>query len=263
MSLLISNDDGVHAEGIRVLANTLSTKYQLKVVAPDRDHSGASGSLTLGRPLQVTELENGFFCVDGTPTDSVHLGLSAVFDGQFDGRPDEKLKQSEEGKFTRVISGINSHENLGDDVLYSGTVAAAIEGRFLPESAMAVSLVNRGRYLYDTAAQVVMKLLSKEKKLNLPARTILNINVPDIPFEQLKGIKVTRLGHRSKGQAPQEVSDPRGRQRYWIALAGEGDDAGPGTDFHAVMNDYVSVTPMQVDMTRHEELDTIKNWLEE
>lgn len=259
--LLISNDDGVNAEGIRVLADKLSAVFPLKVVAPDRDHSGASGSLTLGRPLQVSKLENGFFCVDGTPTDSVHLGLSALFEsGEFES---SFIKDGSEKEFTRVISGINSHENLGDDVLYSGTVAAAIEGRFLSESAIAVSLVNRGAYLYETAAQVVIDILKKKKRLTLPPKTILNINVPDIPYDKVKGIKVTRLGHRSKGLPPERVSDPRGRQRFWISVAGEGDDAGPGTDFHAVMNNYVSVTPLQVDMTRHEELNNLQTWLEE
>jgi len=255
MSFLISNDDGVNAEGIRVLADVLSAAFVVQVVAPDRDHSGASGSLTLGRPLQVTKLDNGYYCVDGTPTDSVHLGLSSLFEAA----PQDQERMS----FSRVISGINSHENLGDDVLYSGTVAAAIEGRFLTEPAIAVSLVNRGQFNYGTAAKVVLDLLMRHDAPSLPSKTILNINVPDVPYEQLKGVKVTRLGHRAKGQPPEQVLDPRGRKRYWISLAGDGDDAGPGTDFHAVANNYVSVTPMQVDMTRHKELSTIKSWLEE
>ncbi len=247
MTLLVSNDDGVNAEGILVLAEVLGKVFEVSVVAPDRDHSGASGSLTLGRPLRVTTLRNGYSCVDGTPVDSVHLGISSLCD------------QDPE----RVVSGINSHENLGDDVLYSGTVAAAIEGRFLNQPAIAVSLVNRGNHLYHTAARVVLDLLQNKKALNLPQKTILNVNVPDIPYEQLKGIKVTRLGHRAKGQAPEQMSDPRGRERFWIASAGEGDDAGPGTDFYAVANDFVSVTPIQVDMTRHESLADIETWLEE
>lgn len=246
MSILLSNDDGVNAEGLQILAEVLSSEYDLKVVAPDRDHSGASSSLTLSRPLRVTETALGHFCIDGTPTDSVHLGVSSLFDEDFD----------------RVISGINSHENLGDDVLYSGTVAAAIEGRFLNEPAIAVSLVNKGKFHYHTAAKVVLDLLQRSRELSLPARTILNVNVPDLPYEDLKGIKVTRLGHRAKGLPPEEVSDPRGRQRYWISVAGEGDDAGEGTDFHAVSNNYVSVTPLQVDMTRHEVLSQVKDCLE-
>lgn len=252
---LLSNDDGVHAEGLSVLASVISAHYKIKVVAPDRDHSGASGSLTLGRPLKVNQLSNGFFSVDGTPTDSVHLGLSGLFQSEY--------KHDEPVPFDRVISGINSHENLGDDVLYSGTVAAAIEGRFLPSPAIAVSLVNRGAFNYETAARAVLDVLIKSKGIEFPKRTILNVNVPDIPYSELKGIKVTRLGHRSKGQDPHMVSDPRGHQRYWIALAGEGDDAGEGTDFHAVANNYISITPIHVDMTQYEVLASMKNCLEE
>lgn len=255
MTILLSNDDGVHAEGLAILASVLKQVYPIRVVAPDRDHSGASGSLTLGRPLKVNRLENGFYSVDGTPTDSVHLGLSSLFQRL----PDDSCASA----FERVVSGINSHENLGDDVLYSGTVAAAIEGRFLGLPAMAVSLVNRGNFFYETAAKVVVDLLQKSAGQRFPKRTVLNINVPDIPHTDLKGIKLTRLGHRAKGQDPHLVSDPRGNQRYWIALAGEGDDAGPGTDFHAVANNYVSVTPMHVDMTHYAALESMQTWFED
>jgi 5'-nucleotidase len=255
MTILLSNDDGVHAEGLAVLAKVISSQHRVRVVAPDRDHSGASGSLTLGRPLKVTRSSSGFLAVDGTPTDSVHLGLSSLFQQQYAG--DEQIK------FERVISGINSHENLGDDVLYSGTVAAAIEGRFLSSPAIAVSLANRGNFFYDTAALVVLNVLRKSSMYQFPQRTVLNINVPDIPFEELKGLKVTRLGHRAKGQDPHIVSDPRGHQRFWIALAGDGDDAGEGTDFHAVANNYVSVTPIHVDMTQYDVLNSMKTWLED
>lgn len=255
MTILLSNDDGVHAEGLAVLAKAISSQHNVRVVAPDRDHSGASGSLTLGRPLRVTRSPSGFLAVDGTPTDSVHLGLSSLFQQHYG--CDEQLE------FEQVISGINSHENLGDDVLYSGTVAAAIEGRFLSRPAIAVSLANRGNYFYDTAALVVLDVLNKSGVHTFPQRTVLNINVPDIPFNELKGIKVTRLGHRAKGQDPHIVSDPRGHQRFWIALAGEGDDAGEGTDFHAVANNYVSVTPIHVDMTQYDVLNSMKTWLEE
>jgi 5'-nucleotidase len=246
VKLLISNDDGVNAEGIQVLAEVLSSEYQTKVVAPDRDHSGASSSLTLSRPLRVMETAFGYYCIDGTPTDAVHLGVSSLFDEDFD----------------RVVSGINSHENLGDDVLYSGTVAAAMEGRFLKQPAIAVSLVNKGKFHYHTAARVVSDLLRQSADMDVPARTILNVNVPDVPYEELKGVRVTRLGHRAKGLPPEEVSDPRGRQRYWISVAGEGDDAGEGTDFHAVSEGYVSVTPLHVDMTRHESISKIKEYFE-
>lgn len=246
MTVLISNDDGIHAEGILVLADTLQRYTPIKVVAPDRDHSGASGSLTLSRPLKITRLRNGYCCVDGTPTDSVHVGLSELFDCTFD----------------RVVAGINSHENLGDDVLYSGTVAAAIEGRFLPFAPIAVSLANRGHFYYQTAAMVIADLLFLRPALNLPPKTILNVNVPDIPYESLKGLRVTRLGHRSKGKPPEWMADPRGRERVWISTAGGGDDAGVGTDFEAVANDYVSITPIQVDMTHHAVIDKVNQWLE-
>lgn len=246
MKLLLSNDDGVNAEGLLTLADVLAEVAQIEVVAPDRDHSGASGSLTLSRPLRVHQLRNGYYSVDGTPTDSVHVGVTSLFDGQVE----------------RVVSGINSHENLGDDVLYSGTVAAAIEGRFLKGTPIAVSLVNRGQELYSTAARVVKDLLARPAGLNLPAGTVLNVNVPDLPYEQLKGVKVTRLGHRAKGQPPERVADPRGRERYWIAAAGEAEDAGPGTDFHAVANDFVSITPIHVDMTRHESINELTAWLQ-
>tara|TARA_R110001592_G_scaffold81050_1_gene240826 strand:+ start:35029 stop:35796 length:768 start_codon:yes stop_codon:yes gene_type:complete len=255
MTILLSNDDGVHAEGLAILEKIISEHHDTRVVAPDRDHSGASGSLTLGRPLKVSRSSSGFLSVDGTPTDSVHLGLSSLFQQHYGA--DQALE------FERVISGINSHENLGDDVLYSGTVAAAIEGRFLNLPAIAVSLVNRGSFFYDTAALVVLNFLKKSADYEFPRRTVLNINVPDIPFDELKGVKVTRLGHRAKGQDPHMISDPRGHQRFWIALAGDGDDAGEGTDFHAVSNNYVSVTPIHVDMTQYDVLNSMKTWLEE
>ncbi len=244
MKILISNDDGINAEGLLVLAETLAQSHTVQVCAPDRDHSGASGSLTLSRPLHVTRLRNGFVCIDGTPADSVHLGITSLFDTEFD----------------CVVSGINTHENLGDDVLYSGTVAAAIEGRFLLQPAIAVSLVNRGRFHFDTAARVIEQLLQRLPELGLPPRTILNVNVPDLPFAELQGLEITRLGHRAKGKAPEAVCDPRGRERFWIATAGEGDDAGPGTDFYAVTHGYVSVTPVQVDMTRYGVMDELKQW---
>lgn len=247
MNILISNDDGINAEGILTLAEALAEIATVQVCAPDRDHSGASGSLTLGRPLRITHLRNGYVCIDGTPADSVHLGLTALFEVTFD----------------RVVSGINSHENLGDDVLYSGTVAAAIEGRFLDQPAIAVSLVNRGKNHFDTAARVIQHLLRAPRPLDVPPRTVLNVNVPDLPFDQLKGIAVTRLGHRAKGKPPEAICDPRGRERFWIAVAGEGDDAGPGTDFHAVAQGYVSITPIQVDMTRYGVMDEVKSWAQD
>ncbi|WP_250654756.1 5'/3'-nucleotidase SurE [Alkalimarinus coralli] len=246
MNLLISNDDGVNAPGIIALARELSQVATVRVSAPDRDHSGASNSLTLDRPLRPTFLENGFACIDGTPTDCVHLGVTSLFDLEFE----------------RVVSGINSHANLGDDVIYSGTVAAATEGRFLAEPAIAVSLVNAGNHHYDSAAKVISTLLTELDHLSVGPRTILNINVPDRPYEDIKGFQVTRLGHRARGGEPEMMVDPRGKDRYWIAAAGEGDDAGEGTDFHAVANGYVSITPIHIDMTRYDAISDVNRWLE-
>jgi 5'-nucleotidase len=246
MNLLISNDDGINAPGIIALEKELRHIAVTRVSAPDRDHSGASNSLTLSRPLHPTFLENGFACIDGTPTDCVHLGINELFDIEFE----------------RVVSGINSHANLGDDVIYSGTVAAATEGRFLSQPAMAVSLVNTGNNYYSTAAKVVSKLLASNAPVSVGPRTILNINVPDIPFDDLKGIQVTRLGHREQSGVPQKIKDPRGKDRFWIAAAGEGDDAGEGTDFYAVAQGYVSITPIHIDMTRYDAISDINHWLE-
>lgn len=217
----------------------------VKVVAPDRDRSGASNSLTLTRPLTLLETSDGFIAVDGTPTDSVHMGLSRLIGFQAD----------------RVISGINSHANLGDDVLYSGTVAAAMEGRFLDLPAIAVSLVNQGHNNFESAGLVVQKLLTESSMPSLSRRTLLNINVPDLPYDDIKGILVTRLGHRFKGGEPLKIEDPRGRTRYWIAAAGDFDDCGEGTDFWAVEHGYVSVTPMHVDMTQPLDLDRLREWV--
>ena len=246
MTLLISNDDGVHADGIKVLFETLSKAFDAQVVAPSRDQSGASSALTLKRPLSLTRLNDGFFSVDGTPADSVILGLSLC------------EPKGEGSVFERVVSGVNSHANLGDDVLYSGTVAAAFEGRSLVYPAIAVSLVNRGCYHYETASKVVLDLLLNTQKLAVPSGVVLNVNVPDIAYDKLKGIKVTCLGGRSAGEPPVKVTDPRGRTRYWVGAAGKGVDSTLGTDFHAVENDYVSITPLQVDMTKYNLIDELQ-----
>ncbi len=246
MNLLLSNDDGVHSPGLIALHEALSEIAEIRVAAPDRDHSGASNALTLNRPLSATELPNGFMCIDGTPTDCVHLGIGDMFDIRFE----------------RVVSGINTHANLGDDILYSGTVAAAVEGRLLKQPPIAVSLVNRGNWRFDTAARVVRQLLQRREPLAVPPRTVLNINVPDCSWEELRGVQITRLGHRGRGQLPQRVSCPRGRERLWIGAAGDEDDAGPGTDFHAVREGFVSITPVQVDMTYYEIFQNLNDWIE-
>ena len=246
MRILLSNDDGVHSPGLIALFDGLKGLGELEVVAPDRDHSGASNALTLNRPLTVEEHPNGFRLVDGTPTDCVHLAVNGLFREPFD----------------RVVSGINTHANLGDDIIYSGTVAAATEGRHLGLPAIAVSLVNDGHFHYETAARVVRVLLENERPLVLGPRSILNVNVPDVPWEELAGIRVTRLGHRERAEGAVPMTCPRGKERYWIGAAGVGGDAGPGTDFNAVREGYVSVTPVHIDMTRHEALSRLRDWVD-
>ena len=246
MRILLSNDDGIHAPGIQCLAEHLRQVAEVCVVAPDRDRSGASNSLTLVHPLRTHTLDNGDIRVDGTPTDCVHLALTGLLDQE----PD------------LVISGINAGANLGDDVLYSGTVAAAMEGRFLGLPAIAVSLVGTAPSHYAAAAQVVLQLLDRLRLVPLPAATILNVNVPDLPFAQIRGVQATRLGHRHKSEPVVRSQDPRGRTIYWVGPAGPEQDAGPGTDFYAVRDGYVSVTPIQVDLTQFEAIDTVGRWLE-
>lgn len=249
MRLLLSNDDGVHAPGLAALAQVLSRLAEVTVVAPESERSGYSSALTLDRPLRVVRLDNGFFSVNGTPADCVHLALNGFLDFE----PD------------MVISGINAGANLGDDVIYSGTVAAALEGRFLGKTAIAVSLVGahareHGIEAFIPAAEEVARLVANWPALNLPPRTILNVNVPDAVA--LKGCQVTRLGHRAQAGDVKEMQDPRGRRAWWIGIAGEPADAGPGTDFHAVHEGYVSVTPLHTDMTRFDALDAVGQWLD-
>ena len=245
MHILVSNDDGYQAPGLAELARALAQAARVTVVAPDRDRSGASNSLTLDRPLRATTQPNGFIAVNGTPTDCVHVAITGLMAEE----PD------------MVISGINLGANLGDDVLYSGTVAAAMEGRFLGLPAMAVSLTSfEGRH-FETAARAAMLLLARMQARPLPADTILNVNVPDIPWAQVRGFRSTRLGNRHKSESVVRGTDPRGRPIYWIGPAGPEADAGPGTDFHAIAQGYVAVTPLQVDLTRHTALDTVGDWL--
>ena len=243
MAFLLSNDDGAHAPGLAQLAKSLTEAgYEHHVIAPDRDRSGVSNSLTLDRPLHPLYLDNGFIAINGTPTDCVHLGLNALYRG-------------EEYSLDRVIAGINSGANLGDDVIYSGTVAAAMEGRFLDKAPIAISLVGKTHFI--TAAKVLVDLLPKIEALSLPERTIININVPDVPYEQLKGFEVTRLGHRARSDNPVLTTNPRGKECYWISAAGEGADAGEGTDFHAIEQVKVSITPIHADMTHGNALECL------
>ena len=245
MKILVSNDDGYLAKGIIALADALAEIADVIVVAPDRNHSGASNSLTLHSPLRVHKVEEGRYFVNGTPSDCVHLALSGFLDED----PDI------------VVSGINHGANLGDDVIYSGTVAAAMEGRFLGLPAIAVSLVGRHATHFDSAARVAADLVRKLKAEPLPKDIMLNVNVPDTPYEALRGIESTRLGFRHRSEPLVPMKDPSGRRIYWIGPAGEGQDAGPGTDFEAVERGAVAVTPLKVDLTRHEALPELSNWL--
>lgn len=250
MKILVSNDDGVYAAGLSALVNALSEAGKVHVVAPDRDHSGASNSLTLSRPLRVKTLENGFISVEGTPTDCVHLAITGLLNEQ----PH------------MVVSGINQGSNLGDDVLYSGTVAAAIEGRFLGLPAMAVSLAAEGHtpvsYHYGTAADVSKRLVHRLISKSFPANTILNVNVPNVPLDQIEGFEVTRLGARHKAERAISQLDPRGHTILWVGPAGAGQDAGVGTDFHAIANRKVSITPLQIDLTHYAAFDQLVEWVE-
>ena len=249
MKILVSNDDGVFAPGISALAEALTSLESLtslQVVAPDRNRSGASNSLTLDNPLRVKHLKNGFYSVEGTPTDCVHLAITGLLDEQ----PD------------MVVSGINAGANLGDDVLYSGTVAAATEGRFLGLPAIAISLVSDDYRHYATAAKVALILVEYLAKKPLDGGYIFNVNVPDVPYDALNGFEVTRLGTRHCAEPTVKQVDPRGNIIYWVGPPGLEHDNGPGTDFYAVSQQKVSITPIQLDLTDHSVLPTVNAWLD-
>ena len=246
MKILVSNDDGYLADGLRVLAASLAEIAEVTVVAPDRDRSGASNSLTLDAPLRASFMENGFYRVEGTPTDCVHLAITGLLEQE----PD------------MVVSGINAGANLGDDVIYSGTVAAAMEGRFLGLPAIAVSLAAVEPKYFGTAAWITRRLVLRLQEDPLPADTILNVNVPNLPQNKITAFEATRLGHRHRSEPVIKDADPRGRAIYWVGPASEGQDAGPGTDFYAIAQGAVSITPIQVDLTRYEALDKVAGWLQ-
>ncbi len=245
MRILLSNDDGVHAKGIEVLYQALSKIADVIVVAPDRNCSGASNSLTLINPLRAQQLANGFYSVNGTPSDCVQLAMNALIEEPVD----------------LVVAGINNGANLGDDTLYSGTVAAASEGRHLGLPAIAVSLCSKREAHYETAAAITVSLIKELKEHPLASDQIINLNVPDIPFSDVKGLKVTRLGARHKAETMHSNEDPWGRKIYWYGHLGQEQDAGVGTDFHAVNQGYASITPLKVDMTAHESLASMDNWI--
>lgn len=246
MKILISNDDGVHAPGLAHLAEALSKVGNITVVAPDRNRSGVSNSLTLDHPLRVVTTANGFYSVNGTPTDCVHIAVTGL------------LKELPD----IVVAGINEGSNLSDDVLYSGTVAAATEGRFLGLPSVAFSLAGPRCEHYDTAAQVAKNLVERLRLTPLTYDTILNVNIPDVPFSELKGIQVTRLGTRHIAEPTIKALDPRGRKIYWIGAPGPEQDAGPGTDFYAVNSGYVSITPLHLDLTQYKVLDELSGWVQ-
>lgn len=245
MRILLSNDDGYFAPGLACLAETLATIAEVVVVAPERDRSGASNSLTLDRPLNLRRAAGGFYYVNGTPTDCVHLAVTGMLDTQ----PD------------MVISGINAGANMGDDTIYSGTVAAATEGFLLGIPAIAVSLAGKGLVHYTTAARVVADLVQQFEKRTHTHPWLLNVNVPDIPYDQLQGMEVTRLGKRHRAEPVVKSANPHGEPIYWVGAAGKEQDAGKGTDFHAVAQRCVSITPLQMDLTQYSQLDAVRGWL--
>jgi 5'-nucleotidase len=250
MRVLVSNDDGVDAPGIRILAERLrAVGHEVKVVAPDRDRSGASNSLTLDMPVRVVRLDQRTWRVAGTPTDCVHLALTGMFD--------------EEAEPDIVVSGINNSANLGDDVIYSGTVSAAMEGRFLglPAVAMSLATADHEPRHFDTAARAAVEIVARLRADPLPADTILNVNVPDRAWEDIAGFEVTRLGNRHRSEPCVSAQDPRGRSFFWIGPAGPEQDAGPGTDFDAIRRGYISITPIQVDLTRYQALEQVASWV--
>jgi 5'-nucleotidase len=246
MRILVSNDDGYFSPGIALLAERLARFGEVTVVAPERDHSGASNSLTLDRPLVMRRAANGFRYVNGTPTDCVHLALT----GLIDPAPD------------LVVSGINFGANMGDDTIYSGTVAAASEGFLFGIPSMAVSLASKAGRFFETAAAVAMQLVERFQRSPIGEPVLLNVNVPDIALEALGGIEATRLGRRHKAEPVVELQTPRGETAYWVGPAGEAEDAGPGTDFHAVASGRASVTPLQLDLTFQRQLGMVREWLE-
>jgi len=246
MLILLSNDDGYSAPGLAALAHAMSEFGEIVVVAPESERSGASNSLTLDRPLRVRRASNGFMHVNGTPTDCVHMAVTGIL---------ERLPGL-------VVSGVNDGANMGDDTLYSGTVAAATEGYLLGIPSIAVSLVTQddGNH-YATAARVAADLVRRYQRDPIPQPMLLNVNVPDVPYDSLQGVEATRLGKRHKAEPVIKARDPRGRDVYWVGAAGEAQDAGPGTDFHALAQGKVSVTPLQIDLTHTTQIDPVRRWL--
>ena len=248
MHYLLSNDDGYQATGLRLLAAAFKKLGDITVVAPERDRSGSSNSLTLDAPLRARVADDGFIYVNGTPTDCVHLAITGLL---ADNEPDI------------VLSGINAGENLGDDVLYSGTVAAAMEARFLGCPAIALSLAGGQPTHFETAVRVALQLVDALPELAPMSELLLNVNVPDVHYDDLNGFEVTRLGNRHKSESARKSQDPRGRTIYWVGPAGAEQDAEQGTDFYAIKCQRVSITPLQVDLTKYNVLDAVSTWASE
>ena len=245
MKILVSNDDGYLAPGIVALAGALSAIAEIVVVAPDSNRSGSSNSLTLDRPLTVQRAENGFYFVNGTPSDCVHVALTGVLSF----RPD------------LIVSGINQGQNMGDDTLYSGTVAAATEGYLFGIPSIAFSQVDKGWEHLDSAARIAREIVEREFEA-LQKPYLLNVNIPNLRYDEIRGIRAARLGKRHESEAVIRAQDPHGREIFWIGPAGKAKDAGEGTDFHTVANGYVSVTPLQIDLTHASQLDALKKGLQ-
>jgi 5'-nucleotidase len=245
MKILVSNDDGYFSPGITLLAAALGRLGEVTVVAPERDRSGASNSLTLDRPLVVSRSAHGYYSVNGTPTDCVHIAVT----GLLDFTPDV------------VVSGVNLGANMGDDTIYSGTVAAAVEGYLLGIPSLAVSLASKAGSHFDSAIGVALQLVERLARAPFGEPLLLNVNVPDIAAGELRGLQVTRLGRRHKAEPVVRLETPRGETAYWIGPAGGAADAGPGTDFHAVENRRVSVTPLRMDLTHSAQLERTSAWL--
>jgi 5'/3'-nucleotidase len=245
MHILVSNDDGYLAPGLRALADAMRAFGDVTVVAPEQNCSGASNSLTLSRPLSVRRADNGFLFVNGTPTDCVHIALTGLLERS----PD------------LVVSGINDGQNMGDDTIYSGTVAAAMEGYLFGLPSIAFSMTQRGHRHLDSAARVAAVVVERFRSGRPPTPFLLNVNIPDRPFSELRGLACTRLGKRHPSEPVVRTLSPRGDTIYWVGAAGEAADASPGTDFHATANGLVSVTPLQIDLTHTEQLESVTQWL--
>ncbi len=245
MRILLSNDDGYFAPGLAALAGALKPLAEITVVAPERDRSGASNSLTLDRPLRFRQAANGFFHMNGTPTDCVHMAVTGLLDFV----PD------------MVVSGINAGANMGDDTIYSGTVAAATEGYLLGIPSIAVSLVGSSLQYFETAAWAAAEIVARFQREPMKRAMLLNVNVPDVPQDQLRGFETTRLGKRHKAEGAVKATNPRGETVYWIGAAGLAADCGSGTDFFATENNRVSITPLQIDLTNYEQMASVATWL--